>query len=169
MRPDVEGTQPTRGTGAARGDAPAGAPDPGAGIGQNGGGTEDDEVTAGVGEILARTRRLARAPMLTDELAADLGCTSFDMMVVSVEVERTFGVVFDFSLMAGARTVGDLCAAVRAMLAAPRGGVAGAGQPVPKAGVGTSSPAGRAGAAGGAHPLDVGPPAASGAAPPGTS
>ncbi len=169
MRPDVEGARPTRGTGAARGDATAGAPGPGAGIGQNGGGTENDEVTAGVGEILARTRGLARAPLLTDELAADLGCTSFDMMVVSVEVERAFGVVFDFSLMADARTVGDLCAAVRPMLAAPRERVAGAGRHVPEAGVGTSSPAGSVGAAGGAHPLDVGPPAASGTAPPGTS
>jgi acyl carrier protein len=169
MRPDVEGAQPTHGMGAARGDAPAGVPGPGAGIGQNGGDAEGDEVTAGVGEILARTRGLPRAPLLTDELATDLGCTSFDMMVVSVEVEQAFGVVFDFSLMAGARTVGDLCAAVRVMLAAPRGGAASAGQPVPKAGVGTSSPAGRAGAAGGAHPLDVGPPTASGAAPPGVS
>lgn len=78
------------------------------------GGTAGDDGTAGdvtierVAAVVARARGLAELPQAHDLLDRDLGCTSFDMMVLMVEIETAFGVTVGVDLMAGVATVGDL-------------------------------------------------------------
>ena len=61
-----------------------------------------------VAAVVARAKGLDEPPQAHDLLDGDLGCTSFDMMVLMVEIETAFGVTVDVDLMAGVATVGDL-------------------------------------------------------------
>ncbi len=78
------------------------------------GGTAGDDGAAGdvtierVAAVVARAKGLAEPPQAHDLLDGDLGCTSFDMMVLMVEIETAFGVTVGVDLMAGVATVGDL-------------------------------------------------------------
>jgi acyl carrier protein len=74
-----------------------------------------------VQNILVDVRKLDSAPRPSDRLVADLGLTSFDMMVLSVEAEDAFGIAFDFGLAAEAVTVADLCHAIDEMAARQHG------------------------------------------------
>ncbi len=61
-----------------------------------------------VAAVVARAKGLAEPPQAHDLLDGDLGCTSFDMMVLMVEIETAFGVTVGVDLMASVATVGDL-------------------------------------------------------------
>lgn len=74
-----------------------------------------DVTNKAVGDLIARIRGLDETPTPTARLGADLGCGSFDMMVIAVEAEAAFGVVFDFKAAAGVLTVSDLARAIRSM------------------------------------------------------
>ena len=68
----------------------------------------DDVTIERVAAVVARAKGLAEPPQAHDLLDGDLGCTSFDMMVLMVEIETAFGVTVGVDLMADVATVGDL-------------------------------------------------------------
>lgn len=67
-----------------------------------------DERLRIVQEAVARVMDGAPQPAADANLACDLGVTSFDMMVLCVELERRFEKSCDFGRLRGIATVDDL-------------------------------------------------------------
>ncbi|MBS5450157.1 MAG: acyl carrier protein [Coriobacteriia bacterium] len=65
----------------------------------------DCERTA---RVVAQVCGLERPPAGEADLVADLGCTSFDMMAICVQLEQEFGCGIDYARLRDVRTVADL-------------------------------------------------------------
>ncbi len=71
----------------------------------------DCERTA---RVVAQVCGLEQPPSGDAELVADLGCTSFDMMAICVQLEQEFGRGVDYARLRDVRTVADLSDVVSA-------------------------------------------------------
>ena len=71
-----------------------------------------EDALAATAALLAELKGLPTPPGPDERLFEDVGCTSFDMMVVCVRLEELAGHTVDLTALSQARTVRDLASLI---------------------------------------------------------